>query len=193
MAEFKDSGAPGKKSLIVFGVALLIVPAILLWIYFAPQPAGEPTMETLKREQPELTRLEQMEEMWKHAPGHGPVALELGNLYFEDGQYDKAVEFYRTFLKDDTTADGWLVRLDLSRALSALGKQNEAVAELNVLLNDHPGYPGALYNLGAIEANQGDHDAARKHWTQLIEQHPQDTLAIFARNALPKLKPAIHP
>ncbi|MBL0060719.1 MAG: tetratricopeptide repeat protein [bacterium] len=196
MAEYKNSGQTNKSSRIAFAAALIIVPVLLIWLYFAPQPGGEPTFETMQEEMqetPAMSRLEQMEQMWKTAPGHGPVALELANLYYEDGQYDKAVEFYRTFLKDDTTADGWLVRLDISRALSSLGRTDEAITELKTLLKDHPGHAGALYNLGAIEANRGDHDSARLHWNELIKLHPQDTLAVYAQGALPKLRPANHP
>lgn len=196
MAEYKHSGQTNKSSRIAFAAALIIVPILLIWLYFAPQPGGEPTFETMQeelQETPAMSRLEQMEQMWKTAPGHGPVALELANLYYEDGQFEKAIEFYRTFLKDDTTSDGWLVRLDISRALSALSRTDEAISELKTLLKDHPGHAGALYNLGAIEANRGDHESARNHWNELIELHPQDTLAVYARGALPKLKPSNHP
>ncbi len=195
MAEYKNTGQTNKASRIAFAIALIAVPVLLIWLYFAPQPGGKPTFETMEREQEEtpMTPLEQMEQMWKTAPGHGPVALELANLYFQDGQFEKAIEFYRTFLKDDTTSDGWLVKLDISRSLAALGRTDEAIAELKSLLKDHPGHAGALYNLGAIEANRGNHDAARVSWNELIQLHPQDTLAIYAQGALPKLKPANHP
>lgn len=196
MAEYKNSGQTTRSSRIAFAIALVIIPLLLLWLYFAPQPGGEPTFETMQEEMqetPALSRIEQMEQMWKTAPGHGPVALELANLYYEDGQYQKAVEFYRIFLKDDTTSDGWLVRLDISRALASLGRADDAIDELKSMLKDHPGHAGALYNLGAIEANRGDHSSAREHWKQLIELHPQDTLSVYARGALTKLKPTDHP
>ncbi|MBK6765700.1 MAG: tetratricopeptide repeat protein [bacterium] len=197
MAEYKHGGASSKGNRVAFGAALIVVPALLLWLYFAPQPGGdtEPSFETLEheQEQTQLTPLEQMEQMWRTAPGHGPVALELANLYYQDGQYEKAVQFYREFLKNDTTSTGWLVHLDLSRSFSALGRADEAIGELQLILKDHSGHSGALYNLGAIEANRGNHDAARKHWTERIGLHPQDTLAVYAQGALPKLKPVKHP
>lgn len=197
MSEYKHGGAKSKTSRIAFAAALIIVPALLLWIYFAPHPAGdtEPSFESIEQEQEQtqLTPLEQMEQMWKTAPGHGPVALELANLYYQDGQYEKAIQFYREFLKSDTSASGWLVHLDLSRSLSAMGRVDDAISELKIILKDHPGHSGALYNLGAIEANRGNHDAARTYWNELIQRNPQDTLAIYAQGALPKLKPAKHP
>jgi len=197
MSEHKPTGARSKGNQIAFAAALIIVPALLLWLYFAPQPGGdtEPSFESIEQEQEQtqMSPLEQMEQMWKTAPGHGPVALELANLYYQDGQYEMAIQFYREFLKTDTSANGYLVHLDLSRSLSALNRTDEAIAELQVILKDHPGHSGALYNLGAIEANRGNHDAARGYWNELIKQNPQDTLAIYAQGALPKLKPAKHP
>ncbi|MCL4305399.1 tetratricopeptide repeat protein [bacterium] len=187
---------PKNTTRIIFAIALLVIPALLLWIYFAPQPGGEPSFESLQRKQSRQEQkppIEQMLEMWKTAPGHGPIALELGNMYFMAGQYEKAIEFYREFLKTDTTEDGWLVRLDISRSLAALGRDNEAITELKDILKDHPGDPGALYNLGAIEANRGNHDVARDAWSELIRLHPSDTLATYAQKALPRLKPSNHP
>jgi tetratricopeptide (TPR) repeat protein len=180
----------------VFLIALLGVPALLVWFYFAPQPKGEPSFETL-RSQPgetEKTQLEIMQEMWEHSPGHGPIALELGNLYLEDGQYRKALEFFNTFLRDDTSATGWEVRLDMSRAYMGLMMKDSATGQLEIMLKKDPAHAGALYNLGAIEANAGNFSAAREAWQKLIAAHPQDTLAVFAKSSLPRLnKPDGHP
>ncbi len=194
MSEFKNK-PPTNKTRLAFALALLLIPAVLLWIYLIPQPAGEPSFESMQREQVETekTPLEQMEEMWRTAPGHGPIALELANMYYTGGKFDKALEFYREFLKNDTTADGWLVHLDVSRCLVSMGRADEAVTELKGVLTAHPGDAGTLYNLGAIEANRGNHEAARENWNELIRLHPQDTLSTYAQNSLPKLKPANHP
>ncbi len=177
-----------KSALLAFAVALMLVPAAMLWVYMGPEPRGEETFETMERDAPVgKSRIEQMEEMWQAAPGHGPVALELGHLHLAEGHFDKALGYYREFQKNDTTADGWLVQLDISRALMGLGRTADAIVELEGMLRDHPGHAGALYNLGAIEANRGHFDQARAHWRELIERHPDDTLAVFARTALPKL------
>ncbi|MCB9367440.1 MAG: tetratricopeptide repeat protein [Calditrichaeota bacterium] len=181
---------------IAFLIALLAVPALLLWVYFAPQEAGKPTFEKLQSEteSKSQTPLESMEDMWEHHPGHGPIALELANLYLQDGQYRKAIEFYNVFLEQDTSEAGWLVRLDLCRAYSGLMMTDSALAQLNRMLERDPSHAGALYNLGAIQANAGSFSAARAAWEKLIEAHPQDTLAVYAKAALPKLnKPDGHP
>jgi cytochrome c-type biogenesis protein CcmH/NrfG len=196
VSESPKTSAKRKPALIVFMVALIAVPVLLLWTYFAPQEEGKPTFEKLQSDtqSSEKTPLEAMEDMWEHHAGHGPIALELANLYLEDGQYKKAIEFYNIFLENDTTQTGWLVRLDMSRAYSAMMMKDSAIAQLNLMLERDPANPGALYNLGAIQANAGNFTAARAAWEKLIEAHPQDTLAVFAQSSLPKLnKPDGHP
>jgi len=183
-----------KPQQIVFVIALIAIPLLIIWMYLSPSKEGEPTFEKLQSQTKEKTQLEVMEDMWEHHPGHGPVALELGNLYLQDGQYRKAIQFYRIFLESDTSATGWEVRLDISRAFAALQQPDSAIAELNEILKQSENHPGALYNLGAIEANRGNFSTARRAWETLIETHPADTLAQFASAALPKLnKPDGHP
>jgi tetratricopeptide (TPR) repeat protein len=185
-----------KPQQIAFLIALIGIPALILWIYFAPGQQGEPTFEKLQSQsqQEEKSPLEVMEDMWEHHPGHGPIALELANLYLADGQYRKALEFYNIFLEDDTSATGWEVRLDMSRAYAGLMRPDSAILELNIILEHDPDHAGALYNLGAIQANAGRFSDARAAWEKLIAKHPQDTLAQFAQASLPKLnKPDGHP
>ncbi len=135
-----------------------------------------------------------LEEMLQAHPGHSPIALELANLYFDQGEFQKAIQYYRSFLQSDTSATGFEVALDLARALFHTGKGDEAVAEIEKLLKQHPDHAGGLYNLGAIEANRGNFDAARVAWERLISMHPDDSLAVFAKQSLPKLQlPPGHP
>jgi tetratricopeptide (TPR) repeat protein len=192
----RQNPKPRSKRLrqIAFVAALLAVIALLIWLYRTPTPSGEETFNSLQSNTEEKSSLAVMEDMWENHPGHGPVALELANLYLDNGQYQKAIEFYRKFLQIDTSATGWEVRLDISRALSAMQRNQEAVAELQWILERHPDNAGALYNLGAIEANSGHYSLARKAWEQLIAKHPQDTLAQYASASLPKLdRPDGHP
>jgi tetratricopeptide (TPR) repeat protein len=97
-------------------------------------------------------------------------------------------------MKSDTSATGWEVRLDVCRALHEFGKIEEAKRELDTMLMRDSYHAGVLYNYGAIEANAGDYDEARKHWSLLIEKHPQDSLAQFAERSMKVLdqRPA-HP
>ena len=173
---------------VFFIVGLVAVVGVIALLYLTgPNPGKPVTMPETNAEDPhsEITMLEQM---WKDHPGHAPIALQLGNLYAAENEHAKAVEYYREFLKLDTSSTGWEVRLDVAKSLYGLGRPGEAKAEVQRILDRQPNHPGALYNMGALEANMGQNVAARAHWEQLIATNPQDTLARFAQESLKQLK-----
>ena len=170
-----------------FLAAIVLVLAVLASLYFGSPQRGEPVKSIETKDDPH-SEIMMLEEMWKQHPTHAPIALQLGNLYAAEGEHQKAIRFYREFLKLDTSATGWEVRLDIAKSLHATGKPEEAKAELQGILQRVPDHAGALYNLGAIEANGGRYQAARGYWERLITKHPQDTLALFAAQSLQQLK-----
>jgi tetratricopeptide (TPR) repeat protein len=177
---------PNTTRMTIFAIALLAIPVLLIVFYFYERPSA-PRMDQILESGGSFTELETMEKMWEHHQGHSPIALQLGNLYFEAGRYDAAIKFYREYLKVDTSSAGYEVRLDICRSLHELGKVDDALKELDTLLIRSPNHPGALYNYGAIEANAGHFDGARAHWKLLVEKHPQDSLAQFAARSLKML------
>ncbi|MBN1647546.1 MAG: tetratricopeptide repeat protein, partial [Spirochaetales bacterium] len=48
-----------------------------------------------------------------------PAFLNLGNLYFQDKNYTKALEYYRE--AEQLKPDYWLIQLQLSRVFNELG------------------------------------------------------------------------
>lgn len=166
----------------------------------ATESAGEDDLSAMSDSDPQH-QLVVLEKMWKEHPDHAPIALQLAHLYHDQGDYQKAIDYYRAFLKVDTSANGFEVGLDLAQALESAHLTEEAIAELKRILKRDPTHAGALYNWGAISANNGDFNTAKQAWNLLIEKHPTDTLAIFAKGSLPRLdqlsksatKPAGHP
>jgi tetratricopeptide (TPR) repeat protein len=136
------------------------------------------------------TEIASLEKLWKEHSNHGPIALRLGNLYADRGEFAKAEPMFRTFIASDTSATGWEVKLDLARCLFALQRVDDARSELNSILEEHPQHAGALYNLGAIAANTGDAIEATRLWEELVRVHPEDESAALARNGLATLSRA---
>jgi tetratricopeptide (TPR) repeat protein len=173
----------------VIGV-LAIALAPKEWFESEPPP---PQVEDLNEDDPH-SQIATLEQMLADHPDHSPIALMLGNLYFDDQNFERAVFYYRQFLKTDTSAGGYEARLDLARALYQMNKGDEAIKEIQWILDRYPDHADALYNLGAIQANMGKLSEAKTTWEKLIAKHPDDTLAIFAKQSLPMLsKPAGHP
>ncbi len=164
-----------------------VVVAILAFMYVTPGSKQDQPVDIPPETDPhdEITMLEAM---WKEHPNHAPIALQLGNLYSAEGAHPMAIRYYREFLKLDTSSTGWEVRLDISRSLYAMGRMEEAKNEVRELLKHEPAHAGGLYNMGAIMANTNQTDSARVYWERLIAKHPQDTLALFAKQSLGQLK-----
>ena len=170
---------------LIGGVAVVVVLALLI---FTRPERGQMAAEPSPVADDAHSEIAWMEQMWKEHPTHAPIALQLGNLYAAQGNHPAAVQYYREFLKLDTSATGWQVRLDVAKSLHAMGKPDAAKSELQWILQREPNHAGALYNMGALEANTGHPARAREYWDRLISAHPQDTLARFARQSLTQLE-----
>jgi len=166
-----------------FLAGLGVVIAILAFMYVTPSSKQDEPVD-IPQDQDPHTEIQMLEAMWKEHPDHAPIALQLGNLYSEEGAHPLAISYYREFLKLDTSSTGGEVRLDISRSLYAMGRMDEAKREVRELLKRDPFHAGGLYNMGAIMANTNQNDSARFYWERLIAKHPEDTLAVFAKQSL---------
>ncbi len=80
------------------------------------------------------------------APPPPPNSFQIGQGYFESGDYANAIQAYSTYLRDNAAAqdsDVALFRLALSHALSAAPAQNlpQAMQLLKQLVKEHPKSP----------------------------------------------------
>jgi tetratricopeptide (TPR) repeat protein len=144
-----------------------------------------PTDNEKKNPNAEIAHLEAL---WHDHPNHAPIALQLGHLYALKDDHTTAIKYYEEYLKIDTSATRNETRLDLAREYFAIGMVDQAKSEMMALLKLDKVNPGALYNLGAINANLGDFKSATRYWEELVKVHPDDSLAIVAKQSLLTLK-----
>ncbi len=183
-------------SLVAAVIVLVLILTPASWVTSDEPEVDERADVTLENlhEQDPTHQIAVLEKMWAEHPDHSPIALQLANLYFDQGAYPMAIRYYREFLKADTSNSGIDVTLDLARALFEMDRTDDAIKELESMLRKVPDHPGALYNMGAMQANSGKLAEAKKSWQRLIEKHPTDTLAAFAKRSLPMLElPPGHP
>jgi len=126
-----------------------------------------------------------LEEELKKKPDHAPILLRLAELARDAGQPKQAAEY----LKQAAAADPKSLdaRLELSRTLYEAGDIAGALAETKRLLADRPNQVDALYNIGAIYANQGKIDLARQYWTQAVAVDPNSDSGRKSAEALTKI------
>ena len=126
-----------------------------------------------------------LEEQLKKNPNHPPILLRLAEIENTAGHPAEAQKYLRQALeRDSSNVDA---RLELSKSLYETGKTEDAIAEAKRLLADHPNQVDALYNLGAIYANQGALVVARQYWTQAIAADANSESGKKAQDGLAKI------
>jgi cytochrome c-type biogenesis protein CcmH/NrfG len=104
-------------------------------------------------------------------PKNLDALVQLGNLYFDQGQHLQAVEWYGKALDIDPRNPN--VRTDRGTSYWNLNRPDEAIAEYNQSLQVDPGHQQTLYNLGLVYL-QGKNNVAeaRKAWQELLKINP---------------------
>lgn len=118
------------------------------------------------------------------APDDTTTLLEAARLEQDAHQLDAAAEHYERLLAiAPRTHQVWL---DLANVYAGLGRWDDARRASERMLERYPGDPSALYNLGAIAANQGDRAEAERHWTA-VRDGDDGELAAQAEASLSQL------
>jgi len=94
----------------------------------------------------------------------------LAALHFEKGEYAEAARLYAEMVREDSEDAG--LRASYAGALGALGKLDEALAELTRAIALEPANPEAYHNRGAILEKRGDPKAAAREYQTALRYAP---------------------
>ena len=127
-----------------------------------PQDASaQAELEKLRAEE-RAFRLEQCEGLVQRYPNEYSYRYELGELYFEDGETDKAIKELQMALRSPKVRVGALILL--GKAYLAKGFHDIAAEQLTTAKSEIPGMTDqkkdVLYELGSAYEQQGDMDKA---------------------------------
>ena len=114
--------------------------------------------------QPLLDRL-------KGSPNDPELLANIGNTYYDNHDYSKAVEYYEQSLK--LRPENVNVRTDMGTAIWYSGNADGAIREYQTSLQYQPNHGQTLFNMGIVEW-QGKHDdsAALQWWQKLLAENP---------------------
>jgi tetratricopeptide (TPR) repeat protein len=141
----------------------------------APQdmPEGHPSVD-------DAATINEMEQLAQQSPKDSAIRLKLANYYYDQKQYDKAVDWYHRALELDPKNTN--ARTDLGTAYFWENRPQDAMQEYEQVLQQNPKHEQALLDAVVVNlAGTHDIDAAQKYWDRLNKVNPQNP-------ALPSLK-----
>jgi len=160
--------------------ALAVVALLSLWANQelpAIREAGSEgsTGTALPPDHPPLdltNRLNQLEQLVQADPENADYWTELGNINYDLGRYQGAVDAYEASMKLKPGNAG--VETDAATCYHNLGRHDRALELLDGVLRSNPDFPQALFNKGVILINgKGDMAAGIAAWEQLLRSHPE--------------------
>jgi cytochrome c-type biogenesis protein CcmH/NrfG len=125
-------------------------------------------------------RIAGLEKMVAAQPTNLQGLIQLGNDYFDTGDFEKAVETYQKALAiDPKNAD---VMTDMGTSYRKLGKTNECVAAFRKAVETDPDHALALFNLGLVLRDDAKDDAgALQAWQRFLEKAGASPHAVMVR------------
>jgi len=135
-----------------------------------PRQAGMPgSSQNMTMEQ--SGRMLDLEREVEKNPGNTAAWLELGNLYFDTGKHQDAIQAYSKFLSiNPNNANVWT---DLGVMYRRVGNPSEAISSFDKAVEIDPRHEQARFNKGIVLFHDlGNRDAARQAWEELMKINP---------------------
>lgn len=115
-------------------------------------------------------------------PTHVPSLINLGNVYYEMGEFEQAREVYTRGTSAD--ADNPRTHFNLGNACDETGDLLGAMRAYRRAIVLWPGYADAHFNLALVAEKLGSWAMALQHWQRFLELEPGSEWAAVARSHL---------
>jgi tetratricopeptide (TPR) repeat protein len=123
-------------------------------------------------------------------PQNADYRTQIANLYYDLGQYEKAVDFYQQSL--DIRPGDPDVETDLAACFNYLGRIDKALETLDRVLQYHPGFPQAMFNKGVVLAyGKKDVQGAIRIWEDLLRLDPAFSQKAELQQKIDQLKASV--
>jgi Flp pilus assembly protein TadD len=115
-------------------------------------------------------------------PGNVDALLNCGTLHFEDGNFEKAAEYFRRAVT--AQPENPLAQYNLGSVLEEMNQLEEARDHLRKAVSLDPGSSDAHYNLAFVCEKLRALPEARKHWRAYLQLDPNSPWSNYARQRL---------
>jgi len=132
-------------------------------------------------------QMEHLRELEKNDPNNPDILVQLGNIYYDAGMAEQAVEYYDRVL--GFKPDAVNVMVDKATMLRVLEKPQEAVDLLREVVKRAPRHEQAWFNLGVIySADLNDTRAAVDSWKKFLGLNPNAAHADAIREEVARME-----
>lgn len=158
------------------GVAITIQPELE---NSQAQPLDIIVSEKSKSGNKELTAEEKDRDL---ALRRAKTSFKNGKQYYEEGNYQKAIESYKVVLEQDETNDQ--AYFNLGKIYAMQGQQDLALSYYEDAIKYNPSDSASLVGIGMIYYNLGEFAKAIEFYTRSIEAGPNYGLAYYNRGTV---------
>ena len=161
-------------------LALAATAALFMYQYRDLPPIGEaagpvmPGANQLPENHPPVNdsgKIAALEQKSRSDPQNAQLKVELGNAYYDSGQYQQAAEAYEQSLQIRPRDP--VVETDLATCYHYLGQADKAIEILDKVLAYSPGFEQALLNKGIVlQSGKNDPRGAIAVWQSLLRANP---------------------
>ena len=135
----------------------------------------------------DMARVKELTDKIKQNPRDFDSIVELGNIDFDQKNYDDAISLYKKAL--EIRPDVLNVRTDMGTAMFYLNQYDDAIATFQDVSKKDPKNAQALFNLGvSMLHGKNDPKRALEYWEKLVETNPDHPQAGFVKEQIQKLK-----
>jgi tetratricopeptide (TPR) repeat protein len=148
---------------------------------------SEAFMEAVRCEEASETRdaISLYENILQREPRHAPSAINLGTIFYNQGEFLRAEQMYRQAV--DADPNYALAFFDLGNVLDELQRLPEAVEAYQTAIQLVPKYADAHYNLALAWERLSERRRALKHWEIYLKLDPSGPWANHARGQAKKI------
>lgn len=125
------------------------------------------------------------ESILAHDPRHAPSAINLGTIFYNQGEFGRAEKMYRQAV--DADPNYALGFFDLGNVLDELQRLPEAVEAYRTAIRLMPRYADAHYNLALAWERLNERRRALRHWQIYLRLDPTGPWASHAREQVRKI------